>query len=47
LQGLSLALHPFQRSALDPVARKSSFNSGQGMATVPALTTAVFVAEKQ
>jgi pullulanase len=47
LQGLSLALHPFQRSAADPIARRSSFNSKQGMATVPALTTAVFVAEKQ
>jgi pullulanase len=47
LQGLSLALHPFQRSELDPVVRQSTFNSKSGMATVPALTTAVFVAEKQ
>jgi pullulanase len=46
LQGLSLALHPLQRSAADPIARQSSFNSKQGTATVPALTTAVFVAEK-
>ena len=46
LQGLDLSLHPFQRSNLDPVARQSSFNSKQGTATVPALTTAVFVSEK-
>jgi pullulanase len=46
LQGLALSLHPFQRSAADPIVRQSSFNSKQGMATVPALTTAVFVAEK-
>ena len=46
LQGLALSLHPFQRSAADPIVRQSSFNSKQGMATVPALTTAVFVSEK-
>jgi pullulanase len=46
LKGLALSLHPYQRSAADPIARQSSFNSGQGTATVPGLTTAVFVAEK-
>jgi pullulanase len=46
LQGLALSLHPFQRSGADSIARQSAFNSKQGMATVPALTTAVFVAEK-
>ena len=46
LQGLALSLHPFQRSAADPIVRQSTFNSKQGMATVPALTTAVFVGEK-
>ena len=46
LQGLSLSLHPFLRSNLDPIVRTSTFNSQQGTATVPGLTTAVFVAEK-
>ncbi|MGA8087107.1 MAG: pullulanase-type alpha-1,6-glucosidase [Terracidiphilus sp.] len=46
LRGLALALHPFQRSAADPIVRQSSFNSKQGTATVPGLTTAVFVAER-
>ena len=45
LRGLRLSLHPFQRSSADPIARQSTFNSQQGTATVPALTTAVFVAE--
>jgi pullulanase len=45
LQGLKLKLHPFQKSSADPIARQSTFNSQQGTATVPALTTAVFVAE--
>jgi pullulanase len=43
LQGLGLHLHPVQQHSSDPVTRQSSFNSQQGSATVPALTTAVFV----
>ena len=45
LQGLNLQLHPVQRNSADPVTRQSSFNSRQGTAIIPALTTAVFVSE--
>src|SRR5580700_858360 len=44
LQGLALGLHPVQRNSSDPITRQSTFNSTTGTATVPALTTAVFVA---
>jgi pullulanase len=46
LQGLDLHLHPIQRNSADPITRQSTFNSQQGSATVPALTTAVFVEGK-
>jgi len=45
LQGLALHLHPVQRSSSDPITRQSTFNSKGGSATVPGLTTAVFVEE--
>src|SRR5271168_5330416 len=45
LQGLALKLHPVQQSSSDPVTRQSTFNSNTGTATVPALTTAVFIAD--
>jgi hypothetical protein len=45
LQGLALHLHPVQQTSSDPVTRQSTFNSKTGTAIVPALTTAVFVAE--
>ena len=45
LQGLALHLHPVQQNSSDPVTRQSTFNSKTGTATVPALTTAVFVAQ--
>ena len=45
LQGLHLHLHPVQRQSADPTTRESTVNSQQGTAVVPALTTAVFVAE--
>jgi pullulanase len=47
LQGLNLHLHPVQRNSSDPATRQSTFNSKAGTATVPALTTAVFVAEAE
>ncbi|MGB6688772.1 MAG: pullulanase-type alpha-1,6-glucosidase [Terracidiphilus sp.] len=47
LQGLALQLHPIQQHSADPITRQSTFDSKAGSATVPALTTAVFVAEKQ
>ena len=47
LQGLRLHLHPVQRSSSDPLTRQSTFDSRHGTATVPALTTAVFVSESE
>jgi pullulanase len=47
LHGLALHLHPVQLRSADPTTRKSTFNSKAGSATVPALTTAVFVAETE
>jgi pullulanase len=47
LQGLALHLHPVQRNSSDPATRQSTFSSTGGTATVPALTTAVFVAERE
>jgi pullulanase len=47
LEGLALHLHPVQRSSSDPATRQSKFNSKEGTAIVPALTTAVFVAESE
>jgi len=44
LQGLALHLHPVQQNSSDPATRQSTFNSKLGTATVPALTSAVFVA---
>jgi pullulanase len=45
LEGLDLHLHPLQQKSGDPTTRESTFNSKTGTATVPALTTAVLVAE--
>jgi pullulanase len=45
LQGLALQLHPIQQHSFDAATRQSTFNSSTATATVPALTTAVFVAE--
>jgi len=45
LVGLALHLHPVQQNSRDPITRQSTFNSTTGTATVPGLTTAVFVAE--
>ena len=43
LQGMKLHLHPVQAASADPMVRQSTFNGQQGTASVPALTTAVFV----
>lgn len=43
LAGLHLHLHPVQMHSSDPMVRQSTFSSTQGSATIPALTTAVFV----
>lgn len=45
LKGLALKLHPTQKNSSDPLTKESSFDSKEGTATVPALTTAVFVSE--
>ncbi len=45
MQGLRLHLHPVQQSSSDMLTRQSRFDSKAGTATVPALTTAVFVSE--
>jgi len=47
LQGLKLKLHPVQESSSDPATRQSTYDSKAGTVTVPALTTAVFVTEKE
>jgi hypothetical protein len=47
LQGLALHLHPIQTHSSDLITRQSTFNPKQGAVTVPALTTAVFVAERE
>ena len=47
LQGLALHLHAVQQNSSDPATRQSAFNSKAASATVPALTTAVFVAETE
>jgi len=47
LQGLLLHLHPVQKSSSDPATRQSTFDTTAGTVTVPALTTAVFVAETE
>ncbi len=43
LQGMKLHLHPVQAASADPIVTQSTFNGQQGTASVPALTTAVFV----
>jgi pullulanase len=45
LQGLNLHLDPIQAASIDAATRQSTFNEKTGTATVPALTTAVFVSE--
>ncbi|MGA8026454.1 MAG: pullulanase-type alpha-1,6-glucosidase [Bryobacteraceae bacterium] len=47
LKGLGLFLHPVQEGSSDPTVRASSFDTNTGTATVPALTTAVFVSWRE
>jgi pullulanase/glycogen debranching enzyme len=47
LQGEKLGLHPVQQASADPVVRTSTFDRGTGTFTVPARTTAVFVAKER
>jgi pullulanase len=45
LAGMQLSLHPVQQNSADAIVRTATFNAQQSEATVPALTTAVFVGE--
>ena len=45
LQGQGFALHPLQRRSADQIVRTSTFDRTSGTFTVPARTTAVFVAK--
>ena len=46
MAGATFALHPVQAASADSLVRTAGFDSGTGTFSVPALTTAVFVAEK-
>lgn len=45
LKGMKLHLHPVQMKSTDPVVGQSSFDATTGTASLPALTTVVFVSE--
>jgi len=47
LAGMRLHLHPVQQHSSDATVQQSTFNSQPGTATIPALTTAVFVSESE
>ena len=46
LAGVPFRLHPVQRTSADPVVRTSTFDAKKGTATVPALTTTVFISQE-
>ena len=46
LAGLKLNLHPVQAMSVDPVVQSASFDAATATFSVPARTTAVFVAER-
>ena len=47
LQGMKLHLHPVQLSSSDATVRQSTFDPKTGTASIPALTTAVFVEDQE
>ena len=47
LAGLPFHLHPVQQSSSDKTLQQATFNSQQGAASIPALTTAVFVSDRE
>ncbi len=47
LAGMSLHLHPVQNASSDSTVKQAKFKSQQGTATIPALTTAVFVSDRE
>ncbi|MBA4384711.1 MAG: DUF3372 domain-containing protein [Anaerolinea sp.] len=46
LADLEYQLHPVLVNSVDPIVKKSTYVSGSGSFTIPALTTSVFVIEK-
>jgi pullulanase len=46
LRGLALKLVEVQAKSCDPLVKQSSFDTSSGTASVPGLTTAVFVGRK-
>lgn len=47
LEGLKLHLHPVQQRSSDATVGQSSFDGKAGTASIPALTTAVFVSDQE
>ncbi len=47
LVGMHLHLHPVQQSSSDATLKQAAFDAKQGTATIPALTTVVFVSEQE
>ncbi len=47
LEGMKLHLHPVQAASSDSTVRQSTFNAKTGTATIPALTSAVFVSDQE
>ena len=47
LQGAALHLHPVQQAGTDATVRQSTFDPKTGTAVIPALTTAVFVGDRE
>ena len=47
LAGMPLHLHPVQQSSSDKTLQQATFNEPQGKASIPALTTAVFVSDRE
>jgi len=47
LEGMSLQLDPLETASSDEILLQAKFNRREGTATIPALTTAVFVAYRE
>lgn len=47
LEGRKLHLHPVQQRSSDVIVKQAAFDSKEGTATIPALTTAVFVSDHE
>ncbi len=47
LAAMPLHLHPVQQSSADTTLRQATFDENQGKASIPALTTAVFVSDRE